>query len=165
VKYLVGFLLTLFAVYVLLERQHDDARIAIERKMWSDSIAVLQTKADGTTTVYVRDTVRAVQWRTRYDTLSVTDTVVRDSVVYVNKQLADSTINSCTLALNSCGLALKAQADLTDGWRARALRAEAKRKRGLFDRCGLALGYGVTANPAGTMTHGVQGGISCKVWP
>lgn len=164
-RWAFGFLLTLCVVAYLIEQQRNDARNAIERKVWEDSIARLQMKADGTQVVYVRDTVRAVQWRTRYDTLAVTDTVIRNDTVYVRKDLADSTIQACTLALNSCGLALKAEQDLTEGWRSRAIAAEAKRKRGLFDRCGLAIGYGVSASPGGSMSHGVQGGVSCKVWP
>jgi hypothetical protein len=156
--------LGLYAAF-LVEQQRDDAAIKREQKRWTDSIAVLDAKADGTQTIYVRDTVHATRWRTRYDTLALTDTIVRDSIVYVNKQLADSVIGACSLALNSCGKALQAEQDLTDAWKARALLAETKRKTSWRDRFGLCTGYGVSASPGGAFSHGVQLGVCARVWP
>lgn len=47
---------------------------------------------------YTVDTVVLTRWRTRWDSLKVTDSVPVEVLVYV----ADSTIRACTLALGTC---------------------------------------------------------------
>jgi len=64
-------------------------------------------------TVYRRDTVRYVGWQTRYDTARTTDTLTRlvhdTAVVYVRRDVADSTVHACRAVLSSCALALAAR--------------------------------------------------------
>lgn len=52
--------------------------------------------------VYRTDTLQLVRWRTHWDSVRVRDTVWVDSVVYVPRDVADSTIAACTLALRDC---------------------------------------------------------------
>lgn len=73
--------------------------------------------------VYVRDTIRLARWRDRWDSVRVTDTVVRDSVVYVNRDIADSTISACRAVVVSCEARVAARDSALAALRA-ALKAE-----------------------------------------
>lgn len=57
---------------------------------------------------YQVDTLRLREWLTRYE--RTTDTLWRDSIVYVRKEVADSTIKACLLALKDCD-AIRAKND------------------------------------------------------
>lgn len=65
----------------------------------ADSLANVSRGID---TVYVRDTLRLTQWRTRYvtalDTLRLTDTVAVKEFIAI----ADSTVKACSVALLTC---------------------------------------------------------------
>jgi hypothetical protein len=101
-------------------------RYAIERARSDSVIASLTAEASRRDTVFRRDTVRLTRWRTAYDTARVTDTVVVDSVVYIPREIADSTIRACTLAVGSCAAARQADAAVIDGLRQR-IALESKR--------------------------------------
>jgi hypothetical protein len=49
-----------------------------------------------------RDTVFRTKWVPTWDSVRVQDTVMRGDTVYVPRDVADSTIGACTLALTSC---------------------------------------------------------------
>jgi hypothetical protein len=70
---------------------------------------VAEAKRDTVVHAYaVTDTVFRTKVLPRYEVVRVTDTVVVDSVVYVNREVADNTVNSCKLALRNCDEVVKA---------------------------------------------------------
>lgn len=61
----------------------------------------LRRRGDSLRVVYQTDTVRLTRWRTRWDSITgpgVVDTVPVEVII----QVADSTIQACTLALRTC---------------------------------------------------------------
>jgi hypothetical protein len=55
-----------------------------------------------TDTVYRRDTLRLRVAVTQWDSIRVTDTLVREQVVYVPRAAADTVLAACRLVLRSC---------------------------------------------------------------
>jgi hypothetical protein len=91
-------LLTLQAISAAEERGARKARL----ERLTAQIETLEVRVEKLDTVF-RDSVRyATKWRTRWDTVKATDTITRDSVVYVRLAPAESTINACFAALRSC---------------------------------------------------------------
>lgn len=82
---------------------------------------------------------------TRYDTARVTDTVTHDSIVYVRRDVADSTVHACRAVLSSCALALAARDSVIAAQRVeiRAVRADRPSllTRVAHDAAWLAVGY------------------------
>lgn len=110
-----------------------------------------------TDTIYQHDTRTLVQTRTRYDTARVTDTLWRDSVVYVRREAADSLAAACSLVLRDCGT-IRAQRDslLTLATRAAVPVCP-------DHRLALVVGYGAQAE-GGRVTHGWQATAGVRVW-
>lgn len=158
---IVGLLLVLVAASIALNKWDDrvySARVAALQ----DSLAVARAETARRDTIYVRDTVRYAVQRTRWDTARITDTVTVDSIVYVNRDVADSTVKACDDALASCGslvLGLRSELATTND----LLALERKRPRP--PRCGLYAGYGLAATISGDFSHGVQVGAGCRLWP
>lgn len=128
------------------ERRGFEAGELAARTHVLDSIATVQAaEVRRVDTVARVDSVRFVQWRTRY--VATTDTVVVDSIVYVNKATADSTVNACTEALGSCATRVAARDRLI---------------RTLYDRRAadsLALRQAVTRQRTAAVKGGVVGGV------
>jgi hypothetical protein len=76
-----------------------------------------------TDTAYRTDTIRLNRWRDRWDSVRVTDTLVRDSIVYVPRDVADSTISACRSVVLSCERRVAARDTLIEALHA-SLRAE-----------------------------------------
>jgi hypothetical protein len=70
-----------------------------------------------TDTIYRNDTIRFARWRDRWDSVRVTDTLVRDSVVYVPRYVADSVFSSCKAVIGSCDLRVSARDSLVSSLR------------------------------------------------
>src|SRR5688500_822414 len=117
--YLAALILALLLFRSCDAHARDSERYKIERARSDSLLAARTAEAGRRDTVFRRDTLRLVRWRTAYDTARVTDTVVVDSVVYVPRDVADSTIAACTLAVNSCAAARQADAAVIDGLRQR----------------------------------------------
>jgi len=100
-------------------------------------------------TMYVRDTVRFARWRDRWDSVRVTDTVTVRDVVYVPRDVADSTISACRLVIASCESRVAARDTLILALRG-ALKAEQSSKpsalrvaldRAVWASAGLGVGF------------------------
>jgi hypothetical protein len=95
------------------------ARNAVEREQRVDSLTRQVKRTDS---VFVVDTINLRELRTRYDTerRTIYDTLRRQLVltdtVRVRRtlELADSTIRSCTDAVNSCAATIKARDELIE---------------------------------------------------
>lgn len=107
---LIGSLVLAFFVLRCRDVQHQRREGAMRAELrQADSVVTLLTRrTDSLLREYKRDTVRLVQWRTRweaakaevrFDTLRFTDTVTVPVQVLVT---ADSTIRSCSAALVTC---------------------------------------------------------------
>lgn len=157
----LALLALLFVVVVSVDRWEDRVYSA-KLAALTDSLNVARAETARRDTIYVRDTVRYRETRVRWDSVRVTDTVVVDSVVYVNRDVADSTVKACDDALASCGslvLGLRSELATTND----LLALERKRPRP--PRCGLYAGYGLAATISGDFSHGVQVGAGCRLWP
>ena len=64
-----------------------------------DSLLTVKAKRD---TLYTRDTLRLRPKITKYDTTRVTDTLVRDSIVYIPRAVADDAIQACLAVVRTC---------------------------------------------------------------
>ena len=64
--------------------------------------AALRGRAARVDTVHVRDSVRYVVTRARYDTLRITDTLRIHDTLYVRKELADASLKACSDVFLSC---------------------------------------------------------------
>lgn len=106
--------------------------------------------------VYLRDTVIAHDTKVRYDSLRVSDTVVRNDTVFVPRVIADGTINACTQALHDCERLRVVNDSL--------VHFLGKQKAGFKDRVGVFVGP-VAVYSAGTIHAGVGVGVGIKVWP
>lgn len=99
-------------------------------------------------TVYVRDTVRMRVAVTRYDTARIRDTVVRDSIVYVNRAAADDAVRACSAVVLTCERRLAVADSIGGTWRTqyeseRSGRV-AERRKGRLEKIGYALaGFGL----------------------
>jgi len=160
----VGLVLVLGGVAAFARYERDvgarDARIAT----LTAANATLAARAAKIDTLYVADSVKLTHYVTRYDTARIHDTLTRDDTVFVVRSVADSAINACTITL----------ADCRAGWTLANARADSietliglvKPKPVRFwSRIGVYAGYGLTAEPGGTIVHGVELGVGIKVWP
>jgi hypothetical protein len=82
-------------------------------------------------TLYIRDTVRFARWRDRWDSVRVTDTVTVRDVVYVPRDLADSTISACRAVIASCERRVAARDSLIVALNASLKAERAARPSGL----------------------------------
>lgn len=96
----------------------------------------------------------------RADTVTIRDTVRVAVPVPVLARL-DSTVRACSELASSCQAERAAAARVIGAYRD-TVRALQPRFR---DRVGVYVGYGGTAAPGGTMTHGAQLGVGMRVWP
>lgn len=107
-------------------------------------IETLEVRVQKLDTVYLTDTIRLARWRTVWDSVRVTDTVVRDSVVYVARGAADSTISACYAVVRSCEARLAARDSLASSLRAGLTQARANdSKVGVWADRALWLGAGI----------------------
>lgn len=79
-----------------------------------------------TDTLYKTDTLRLARWRTLWDSVRVTDTLVRDSVVYVPRDAADSVVSACYAVVRSCEARVAARDSLISSLRVSLKQAQAK---------------------------------------
>lgn len=81
-------------------------------------------------TIYRDSLTIATRWKTRWDTVRVRDTmtIVRNdtTIVYVRRDVADSTINACFAVLRACDRAGVAKDTLNAALRAQLLAAQPK---------------------------------------
>lgn len=120
--YLLVAVLAVMVVYGLTDayqRGHADGLADSARRYVAARVTVVKM----TDTVYSTDTIRFSRWRTRWDTARITDTVMRDSVVYVNRDIADSTISACRAVVASCERRVAARDSLITALNA-SLKAE-----------------------------------------
>ena len=78
------------------------------------TVASLKHQEAKVDTVFRADTVALNRVLVRYDTARVHDTVTVDSVVYVERAVADSAVKACTITLAHC----------EEGWRLATARAD-----------------------------------------
>lgn len=120
-------------------------RVAISQ---SRAAHVASAKAE---TVFVHTKEAAYVTRTHYDTARVVDTLTRDSVVYVRRDVADTAIRACTLALNSCAALHAADSAEIHALHVEIAARDAERPSRLreFARDAALLGAGYVAGRAG----------------
>ena len=136
--------------------QRRQGELKAELKRVHKEFSALQRQMKAVDTVYVRDTVRLNRIKTRYDTLLV-DVRTTDTV-WVRKfmQVADSTVDACFEALNSCGARIAVRDSML-----RNLREQvdiASKQRGGWFRRTFGCAAGGTAS-----TQGVGLGATCGV--
>ena len=146
--YLAGLVLALFLFRSCEARAEAEGRYQAEREALQKELATAQAEAGRRDTVFRRDTVRLTAWRTRYDSTRLTDTVVVDSIVYVNRDVADSTVTACTNALQSCTSLLAAERSVAANLRQ---QIALERKRGVCKVAGFI--------PCPTRTAAAIGGV------
>lgn len=107
------------------------------------TVASLKHQEAKVDTVFRTDTLALNRVLVRYDTARVHDTVTVDSVVYVERAVADSAVRACTVSLAHC----------EEGWRLATARADTLARllpmlkppptwqRWVFGGLGLAAGF------------------------
>ena len=148
--------LALLALWAYGCENRQAGRLEAEKVALEHRNARLEDEAGRKDTVYVKDTIRlkiyTQSYKTLRDTLRITDTVQ----VRATLALADSTINACSVALQTCEtrVALRDQRiAVLDS----LLTVERKRQPGFIKRR-----FGCTAGVAAT-TKGAGLGASCGV--
>lgn len=89
-------------VSVALYDSYSRGRAVGRAEVAARSVVIWQRAIHTRDTAYTTDTLRLRVWRDRWDTLRVTDTLWRDSVVYVRYDVVDSVIRACYAVLRSC---------------------------------------------------------------
>ena len=120
----------LAAVLILWAWQRDAKRAgaAEQRARVADSLlTIAETRADSLRVVYRTDTLRLTKWRTRFDTALVTLNVTDTVEVLRFVAIADSTIRSCSVALQTCESRVAAQEAITAQWRVKFESERARR--------------------------------------
>lgn len=108
-------------------------------------LALYQKVVWRTDSIYTADTIKLNRWRDRWDTVRTRDTIAVDRVVYVPRNVADSTITACYAVLRSCESRVAARDSVISAQNGTitALKAQAPSTVRLWLERGLWLAAGV----------------------